>query len=118
MGLYKKAHVRGINFELVRRGVITWPNEKIAEEAAEDDEAAEDVIDDDAAEAEEGEEKGDDEVEDDDRVEITEFIITVDDVDDAIAELGELGVEAETVTDELGGDEFEAPVEELYVVLG
>ena len=81
-----------------------------AEEAAEDDEGAEDVIDDEPAEAEEGEEEGG-EV-DDDRVEITEFIITVDDVNDAIAELGELGVEAETVTDELGGDEFEAPVED------
>ena len=34
MGLYKRAHVRGINFELVRQGLIRWPSEKIAEEAA------------------------------------------------------------------------------------
>ena len=63
------------------------------EEAAEDTEGAEEVIDDEVA------------VEDD-RVEITEFIITVDDIEDAIAELGELGVNAEAVSDELGGDEL------------
>lgn len=34
MGLFKRAHVRGINHELVRQGLISWPNEKIAEEAA------------------------------------------------------------------------------------
>jgi hypothetical protein len=60
-----------------------------AEEAADDDEAAEDVIDDEIP-------AEDDEVpvEDDDRVEITEFIITVDDVEEAIAELADLGIEA------------------------
>jgi len=34
MGLFKRAHVRGINHELVRQGLISWPTEKIAEEAA------------------------------------------------------------------------------------
>ena len=34
MGLFKRAHVRGINFELVRQGLIAWPSEKISEEAA------------------------------------------------------------------------------------
>lgn len=33
MGLFKRAHVRGINHELVRQGLIGWPSEKIAEEA-------------------------------------------------------------------------------------
>ncbi|RKY27905.1 MAG: hypothetical protein DRP83_01625, partial [Planctomycetota bacterium] len=31
---FKRAHVRGINHELVRQGLIGWPTEKIAEEAA------------------------------------------------------------------------------------
>lgn len=34
MALYKRAHVRGINHELVRQGLISWPTEKIADEAA------------------------------------------------------------------------------------
>lgn len=34
MGLFKRAHVRGINFELIRRGLISYPNEKIADETA------------------------------------------------------------------------------------
>jgi len=42
---------------------------------------------------------------DDERVEITEFVITVDDVAAAIEELGDLGVEASEVTDDLGGEE-------------
>jgi hypothetical protein len=36
MGLFKRAHVRGINHELVRQGLIGWPNEKIAEMAADE----------------------------------------------------------------------------------
>jgi len=36
MGLFKRAHVRGINHELVRQGLIHWPNEKIAEIAADE----------------------------------------------------------------------------------
>ena len=79
------------------------PEEEAAEtdeeQAKEDEEGTEEHGEDDEVVA-------DDEVaEDDDRVEITEFIITVDDVNDAIAELGELGVEAEVATDELGGGE-------------
>ncbi len=51
--------------------------------------------------------EGDDEY--DEKVEITEFIITVDDVDSAIAELEELGVDAEKVIDtEAGGSIDEA----------
>ena len=34
MSLLKRAHVRGINYELVRRDLISWPNEKIADEAS------------------------------------------------------------------------------------
>jgi len=34
MGLFKRAHVRGINFELIRRGLISYPNEKIADETS------------------------------------------------------------------------------------
>ena len=34
MGLFKRAHVRGINFELMRRGLISFPNEKVADEIA------------------------------------------------------------------------------------
>jgi hypothetical protein len=34
MGLFKRAHVRGINFELMRRGLVAYPNEKVAEEVA------------------------------------------------------------------------------------
>lgn len=34
MGLFKRAHVRGINHGLMRMGLIAYPNEKIAEEAA------------------------------------------------------------------------------------
>jgi hypothetical protein len=46
MGLFKRAHVRGINHELVRQGLINWPNEKIAEEAADAvaDEMGEEVL--------------------------------------------------------------------------
>ena len=36
MGLFKRAHVRGMNHELVRQGLIGWPNEKIAEIAADE----------------------------------------------------------------------------------
>lgn len=34
MALLKRAHVRGINFGLMRRGLIAYPSEKISEEAA------------------------------------------------------------------------------------
>jgi len=50
---------------------------------------------------------------DDDRVEITEFIITVDDVASAIEELGELGVEASEVSDELA-----EPADDMDMDLG
>jgi len=52
MGLFKRAHVRGINHELVRQGMIGWPSEKIAEEAT-------DVIADELAEEEIPEVSGD-----------------------------------------------------------
>ena len=60
-----------------------------AEEAKDDAEDAE-------LDAEDAEDVADD-VDVDDKVEITEFIITVDDVDSAIAELKELGVDAKKV---------------------
>ena len=82
-----------------------------AEDEAEDEEEdeAEDEEEDEGAEEEaegEEEEEGAEEEaeEDDDRVEITEFIITVDDVASAIEELGELGIEASEVSDELAVD--------------
>lgn len=34
MGLFKQAHVRGINHELIAKGVLTYPSAKIAEDAA------------------------------------------------------------------------------------
>ena len=64
--------------------------------------------------------EGDEEVDVDEKVEITEFIITVDDVDSAIEELGELGVNAEKVlnddavvneAEEGEGDDVEAEVD-------
>ena len=48
-------------------------------------------------ETEEETEEGEEETEDDDRVEITEFVISVDDVQAAIAELAELGIDAAEV---------------------
>ena len=62
------------------------------DELESDEDEIEGDIDDEFEDEEEGEEK----------VEITEFVITVDDVDDAIGELAELGVDAEQVTDEEG----------------
>ncbi len=53
MGLFKRAHVRGINFELVRQNLITWPNEKIAEEAA--DAVADNMMDEEIPEMSTGE---------------------------------------------------------------
>lgn len=78
-----------------------------AEEAEAEGEEAE-------VEGEEAETEGDedldledDEVEVDDKVEITEFIITVDDVDSAIAELKELGVDASKVLEDDAVNEAE-----------
>lgn len=34
MGLFKQAHVRGINHALIANGIVVYPNEKIAEDAA------------------------------------------------------------------------------------
>lgn len=34
MGIFKRAHVRGVTFELVRRGLLSFPSEKIADEVA------------------------------------------------------------------------------------
>lgn len=62
-----------------------------------DDEDGDELTDDDSGEDEEL----DEEPADGERVEITEFIITVDDVDSAIEELGELGVAAAEVADEM-----------------
>lgn len=70
------------------------------EEDEEGEESAEDVETPDE-ESEEGEdEEAEEEVEDDDKVEVTEFIISVDDVEAALAELQELGIEAEEVSGE------------------
>lgn len=73
-----------------------------AEDAAED--AVEDAVEDVEDAADNAEEATDDldlddeaPVEEDDRVEIAEFIITVDDVASAIEELGELGIDASEV---------------------
>jgi len=100
--------------------------EEKSEEPNEDDELTFDDLDlgDDDEKSEEGEEKdddlgsedveekeddlGSDELKDDEReeseekVEITEFVITVDNVDEAIQELSDLEVEAEPVLDEEG----------------
>jgi len=89
------------------------------EEAAEDvvtpdDESTEEKeeTDDESAEHEEGESEEEEDAEevegdDDDRVEITEFIISVDDVEEAIAELAELGIDAELADEEMADDEFD-----------
>ena len=85
--------------------------EEEVEDGAEEKEEGEEEIEDGEEKEEEGEEledEGEEEIEDaegDDRVEITEFIITVDDAEEAIAELAELGVEAEVSSDEMSNDE-------------
>ena len=85
---------------------LSFDDLDLSGEGGEDAEVDADVDDAevDAEEGEEHEEEESDEEEaeeelegDDDKVEITEFIITVDDVDSAIAELKELGVDAKKV---------------------
>lgn len=80
-----------------------------------DDEDSVDAVDDDAELKDDVDDEDntddvndeDDTDTDDDKVEITEFIITVDDPESAIAELAELGIDAEIVTDEAPSDEIE-----------
>jgi len=66
--------------------------EDVEDEDVEDEDVEDEDVEDEDVEDEEGEEK----------VEITEFIITVDNVEEAIQELTELEVEAEQVVDEEG----------------
>jgi len=85
-------------------------NESIEEEETEEEETEE----------EETEEEETEEEEDDDKVEITEFILSVDDAESAIAELAELGITAERVTaetdeefgDSIEDEEFGEPIED------
>lgn len=76
-------------------------DEEVEDEEAEDEEAEDETeeTEDEEFEEVETEEVETEEVEseDDDRVEITEFIISVDDVQAAIAELAELGIDASEV---------------------
>lgn len=101
---------------------IEAPDEDDDDEKEEKDDDSEEDLDLPDFDDEEGDEESDEgeeetEVEDDDKVEVTEFIISVDDVQSAIEELGELGIEAEEIADEVGGDEemelddIEAPEE-------
>jgi hypothetical protein len=80
-----------------------------AEEEGDEDESEEDESEEDESEEDEEAPVEDvpeePKVEDDDKTEITEFVITVDDVEEAIAELGELGVEAKVAGSE-GGEEL------------
>lgn len=72
---------------------------------AEEPEAGEEPVEDETATTLDGEENVE-------KVEITEFIITVDDVDSAIDELAELGITAERVPVEPKEEEIPAEVEE------
>lgn len=84
---------------------VVTPDDESEEEKEEED-------DDESAEHEEGESEEEEDAEeaegdDDDRVEITEFIISVDDVEEAIAELAELGIDAQLADEDMGDDELD-----------
>lgn len=81
------------------------------EEGEESEESEEGEEKEEGEESEEGEEEEEDEGEED-KVEISEFILTVDDVDAALEELKEKGVDAEKVVDPDG--EPEEGEEEAY----
>ena len=82
-----------------------------AEDDAEAEDDVEDDVEDEASEDDVEDETPEEDVVDDDRVEVTEFIITVDDVASAIEELGDLGIEASEVgmesdvEDDLGAED-------------